>query len=136
MMRRLDPLGPALAVLGGAIFLLRGFDGVLSRDLALYAYAGQRVADGVPPYVGVMNRSGPLAHLVPGVGAWLGDRLGVDDLLTMRATMLVVSVLLVWATYVVARDVFGSRVVAAATALFMATMPVIVLYAVGGPRDK
>ena len=87
MTRRLDLLGPALALVAGVVFLLRGFDGVLTRDLALYAYAGQQVADGVPPYVGVMNRSGPLAHLVPGAGAWLGDLLSVDDLLATGGTM-------------------------------------------------
>lgn len=134
--RRLDPLGPALALVSGAVFWLRGFDGVLTRDLALYAYAGQQVADGVPPYVGVMNRSGPLAHLVPGAGAWLGDVLDVDDLLAVRVVMLLVSVLVVWGTYVLAREVFGSRVVGASAALFVATMPAFVLYAAGGPRDK
>lgn len=125
-----------MAVVAGVVFVLRGFDAVLSRDLALYAYAGQQVADGVPPYVGVMNRSGPLAHLVPGAGAWFGDLLEVDDLLAIRTALLLVSLLVVWATYVLARDIFGSRAVAAATALFVATMPAFVVYAVGGPRDK
>ncbi|NPD03354.1 hypothetical protein HN031_01480 [Nocardioides sp. zg-1308] len=136
MTRRLDPLGPLLAILAGALFVLRGFDSVLTRDLALYAYAGQRVADGVPPYVGVMNRSGPLAHLVPGAGAWLGDRVGMDDLLATRLVMFLVSVLVVWATYVLGRDVLRSRAVGAAAATFVATMPGFVIYAVGGPRDK
>lgn len=136
MTRRLDPLGPALAIVSGVLFWLRGFEGVLTRDLALYTYAGQQVADGVPPYVGVMNRSGPLAHLVPGAGAWLGDLLGVDDLLAVRVTMLVVSTLVVWATYVLGREVFGSRMVGASAALFVATMPAMILYAAGGPRDK
>jgi MFS family permease len=134
--RRLDPLGPLLAILAGALATLRGFDGELSRDLGLYMYAGQRVADGVPPYVGVMNRSGPLAHLAPGLGAWLGDRVGVDDLLAVRVLMLVVSMLVVWLTYLLCRDVFGSRAVGAAAALFLGTVPAFVLYAVGGPRDK
>src|SRR5262245_51938302 len=64
-----DPLGPLLALLAGSVYWLRGFDGYLSRDLALYAYAGQQFADGVPAYEGVVNRSGPLSHLVPGLGA-------------------------------------------------------------------
>jgi hypothetical protein len=134
--RRVDLVGPALAILGGVVFLLRGFDGELSRDLALYAYAGQQVADGVPPYVGVMNRSGPLAHLAPGAGAWIGDLVGADDLVAIRAFFMVVSMLVVWATYLLVRDVLGSRPVAAAAALFVAVLPAFVLYAVGGPRDK
>lgn len=136
MTRHLDPIGPALAIVAGVVFWLNGFNGVLSRDLALYAYAGQQVADGVPPYVGVMNRSGPLAHLVPGAGAWLGDLVGVDDLLATRVMMLVASVVVVWLTYLLGRDVFGSRLVGAAAALFVTSIPVFILYAGGGPRDK
>ena len=113
MTRRLDPLGPAVALLAGVLFLLRGFDGMLTRDLALYAYAGQRVADGVPPYVGVMNRSGPLAHLVPGAGAWVGDVLDVDDLLAI--TIIIGSLGLVTATSIVAALVLVVMIAAAGT---------------------
>ena len=73
-----DPLGPALAVLAGYVYSLQGFNGYLSRDLALYAYAGQQVAEGVPPYEGVINRSRSTEPIfVPGVGA-LAGRLVLD----------------------------------------------------------
>ncbi|MEI2714568.1 MAG: glycosyltransferase family 39 protein [Nocardioides sp.] len=134
--RRRDPIGPLLALASAALFVARGFDGILSRDLALYAYAGQRVAAGDPPYVGVMNRSGPLAHLVPGFGAWWGDLVGMDDLLAMRLVMLVLSALTVWATYALARRVLDSRPAAAVAAFAIATIPGWIFYAAGGPREK
>ena len=66
--RRPDPFAGVVALGSLVVFALHGTEGMLSRDLGIYAYAGQQVADGVPPYVGVLNRAGPLAHVLPGVG--------------------------------------------------------------------
>jgi hypothetical protein len=44
----------------------------------------QQVADGVPPYLGVLNRAGPLAHVLPGVAALVARLGGLDDVITMR----------------------------------------------------
>jgi len=133
---RVDPLGPGLAAVGVVIFLLHGFGGLLTRDLALYAYAGQQFAEGVPPYEGVMNRAGPLAHMVPGVGAMIARLLGTDDLMTMRVLMMVLSVIAVWLTYLLGRDSFGSRLAGVATATSLLTFQGFVTYATGGPREK
>lgn len=135
-MRRVDPWGAILAAVGAVVFLLQGFGGVLSRDLALYAYAGQQFAEGVPPYVGVLNRAGPLAHMVPGFGAMIARVLGTDDLVTMRALMMVLSVVAVWLTYLLGRDMFGSRAAGAAAAATLLAARGVVLYAGGGPREK
>ena len=72
-------------------YAMHGFSGLLSRDLALYSYAGQQVAEGVPPYVGVMNRAGPLAHLLPAVGVLVARLGGWDDLLVMRLWFMVIA---------------------------------------------
>ncbi len=133
---QVDPWGPALAAVGLAIFLLQGFGGLLTRDLALYAYAGQQFAEGVPPYEGVMNRAGPLAHMVPGFGAMLARALGTDDLLTQRALMMALSVVAVWLTYLLGRDTFRSRLAGAATTATLLALQGFVTYAGGGPREK
>jgi hypothetical protein len=134
---RFDPLGPLAAAAATAVFVLHGFDGILTRDLALYAYAGQQVADGVPPYEGVMNRSGPLAHLVPGLGAFLARLVGIDDLLGMRLLFLVLSALCVWAMYALARDLYdGSRAAGLTGAALLVCVPAMTIYATGGPREK
>lgn len=136
IVRRVDPWGLAVAAMGAVVFLLQGFGGVLSRDLGLYAYAGQQFANGVPPYVGVLNRAGPLAHMVPGFGAMLARLLGTDQVLTMRAMMMLLSVIAVWVTYLLGRDIFGSRAAGAAAAATLLASRAVVLYAGGGPREK
>lgn len=137
----LDPVGLLAVAAAAVVFLTRGWEGVLSRDLALYAYAGQRVADGEAPYVGVMNRAGPLAHLVPGLGAWLGRVLGFsdsggDDLRAQRVLFFALSLALVWCVYLLVRDVLDSRLAGLAGAAVLVMNPGIITYATGGPREK
>ncbi len=138
--RGVDPWGPVLAAAGVVVFLLHGFGGILTRDLALYAYGGQQFAEGVPPFVAVLNRAGPLAHMVPGVFTWIGRLLGADsgsaDLLAMRIGMLVLSAAAVWVVYLLGRDTFGSRIAGVATASSLLVFQGFVTYATGGPREK
>jgi hypothetical protein len=134
--RRIDPLGPLLALAAVAVFLVQGFDSILTRDLALYAYGGQQTVEGVPPYVSVLNRAGPLAHLVPAIGVAAGRAVGMDEILAMRLLMMLISVACVWLLYILSRDLFGSRLVGAASASALLTFAGFVTYAVGGPREK
>lgn len=133
---RVDPWGPLLALVATGVFLVRGFDGGLDRDVAIYAYAGQRFAEGDPPYIGVMNRSGPLAHVVPGLGAFAGRVLGLDDLLAMRLLMMLVSAACVWAVYLLSRDCFGSRATGVLGAATLLSFQGFLYYASYGPREK
>jgi hypothetical protein len=91
-LRGADPLTAVVCVVSLAVYLPHGFAGYLSRDLGLYSYGGQLVAEGVPPYVGTLNRAGPLAQLIPGIGAFLARAVGVDDLLGMRVLFLLLTV--------------------------------------------
>lgn len=136
VLRRIDPLGPLFAILGLGVFLIHGYGGVLTRDLSLYAYSGQQLADGVAPYVSVMNRAGPLAHVVPGIGAIVAGWLGTDDVLTQRVVMTILSMITVWLMYVIGRDLFRSRSAGAIAATTLLTIQGFMLYATGGPREK
>ena len=134
--RRVDPWGPVLAVLGLAVCLIHGLNGTLVRDQALYAYSGQQIAHGVPPYVGVMNRAGPIAHLVPGIGATIARILGTADLLTQRALTAVIAAGIVWATYLAGRDLFKSRAAGVIAATTLLTLRLFVVFSTGGSREK
>jgi hypothetical protein len=136
VLRRIDPLGPLVGLLGLGIFLIHGLHGVLVRDLALYAYSGQQLAHGVPPYVGVINRAGPLAHLVPGLGSTIAGWLGTDDILTQRALSTVLSALTVWVVYLVGRDLYRSRAAGLIAATSLLTLKVFMLFATAGSREK
>ena len=135
-MRRPDVVGVGVAAAATGVFVVHGFDGDLTRDLGLYAYAGQQVADGVPPYVGVMNRAGPLAHLVPGLGAAAARLVGADDLLGMRVLFLVLSVVCVWVVYLLGRDLYENRLAGVVAAGLLVCVPGVITYATGGPREK
>ena len=125
-----------MALVAALVYWQNGFDGYLSRDLALYAYAGQQVADGEAPYVGVVNRSGPLSHAVPGVGAFLGRLVGVDDLLAMRVLFWGLAVAGIWLAYVLGRDLLTSRWAGLATAAALLAVHGYSLYGTNGPREK
>ncbi len=135
-LRTLDPVALLCAVVAAAVYLLRGLDGPLSRDLGVYAYGGQQVADGVPPYVAILNRAGPLAHLVPGLGAGAARLVGVDDLRGMRVLFLLLSVGAVVALYLLGRDLFGSRAAGITAAAALLSFQGFTVYATNGPREK
>lgn len=131
-----DPLVIGCGLVAALVFVLHGYDGLLTRDVAVYAYGGQRVADGVPPYLGLLNRAGPLAHLVPGVGALAAGLLHGDDLLAMRVLYTVLTAVSVSVTYALGRDLFGSRASGLAAAAALLSFHGLIDYATYGPREK
>ena len=135
-LRRRDPLAPAVGVVALVVFLIRGFDGYLSPDLATYAYAGQRFADGLVPYAGVLNRSGPLAHALPGLGALAADLVHGDELTGMRVFFMFIAIAAVVLSYLLARDLFGSRLAGLGAAGALLCFRFAAEYASSGPREK
>lgn len=134
--RRTDPLTPLLGVVSLVVFWLHGFASYLSRDLSLYTYAGQHVLDGVPPYVAVLNRAGPLAHLLPAAGIAGARAVGRADLLGARVFYLLLAVGCVCLVHVVGRDVYGSRLAGLVSATAFLTFLGFIEYAADGPREK
>lgn len=135
--RHLDGAVAALLTLAAAVvYLLPGLDARLDRDPGVYAYGGQQVAEGVPPYVGILNRAGPLAHLVPGAAVLLARVAGKDDLLAVRALFLVLAAAAVGVTYLLARRVFDSRQAGLVAALALLAAHGLARAAVEGPREK
>ncbi len=132
-------MDPLVFLVGGVALLtyaLHGFNGMLSRDLAVYSYAGQQVAEGVPPYLGILNRAGPLAHVIPGIGVGIARIGGFDDVFTMRLFFMVIATACVCAVYVLGRDVFASRLAGLVTAAAFLTFFGFIEYASNGPREK
>ena len=111
-----DPLVFLVGAVAFVTYILHGFHGTLTRDLGLYSYAGQQVADGVPPYMEVLNRAGPLAHVFPAVGVIIARVGGFDDVVTMRVFFMLIAVVCACAVYILGRDVFSSRLAGLVTA--------------------
>ncbi len=98
-------------ILALAVFVygLYGFEGVLLRDYAIYLYSGQRVAEGVPPYVGVFDHKGPLSPMIAGLGVVLSQWLNWDDIYTVRLVFFASGCLTVVAVYLLGKNVFRSQ---------------------------
>lgn len=133
---RFDPVAGLMAMVAIAVYLPHGFEGYLTRDLGVYSYAGQQFAEGAAPYVAILNRAGPLAHLVPGIGAWVSRQVGVDDLLGMRVLFMLIAVACVAVCYLLGRDAFRSRAAGVAAAATLLCLKGFIIYATYGPREK
>jgi hypothetical protein len=131
-----DLLVPSVAAVGLIVYSLHKFDGGLSRDLGIYSYAGQQFAEGEPPYVAVLNRVGPLAHILPGVGVAAARVVGIDDVLGMRLLFLLFAAACLSLAYLLGRDLFSSRLSGLATAAALLAFSGFVHYASNGPREK
>jgi len=133
---RWDPWTYALAAAALTVYVLHGFGGFLMRDIAIYGYAGQQVVEGSPPYIGILSRTGPLAHLLPALGVAAARVGGFDDLLGMRLVFMVFSIACVCLAYVLARDTFGSRLAGLAAASAFLSFHGFTQLATYGPREK
>lgn len=133
---RLDLMTLLSCAVAALVYALHGFDGYLSRDLGVYSYGGQQVAEGVPPYDAIVNRAGPLAHLIPGAGVIVSRWVGLDDILGMRLLFLVISVACIGLVQVLGRDLFRSRLAGITTAGGLLCIAGFIEYASNGPREK
>ncbi|MFZ2014744.1 MAG: hypothetical protein WAV00_13050 [Nocardioides sp.] len=134
--RRFDPLVVAVAAVSLVTYVLHGFHGLLTRDLGVYAYGARQVLAGEPPYVGIVNRAGPLAHMLPVPGIVAARIVGGNELVGMRAWYMVIAVASVVVTYIVARDLFASRTAGLAAAATMLSFQGFIDLATDGPREK
>lgn len=133
---RVDPGIPAWLVTAAVVWGVHGFRNGLSRDSALYVYAGQAVAGGDAPYVEVLNRAGPLAHLLPGLGVALGRAADLGDVVGIRMVFFLLVVATPVLTYVLARDGYGSRLAGSAAAATLLAFEGLALSATDGPHSK
>lgn len=131
-----DPLILVVGLVSLVVYVLHGFDKALGRDLGLYMYGGQRLLEGDPPYVGVLNRAGPLAHALPAVGIGAGRLLGVGDIHGARVFFMLLAVACVCLVYVVVRDLTRSRSAAVIAATAFLGFEGFLDLATNGPREK
>ncbi len=131
-----DPWLVACCFTALGVYLLHGFGGQLDRDPAVYAYGGQQLAEGVPPYVAIANRAGPLSHVIPGLGVITSRAVGIDDLLGMRVLFMLISIACIGLAYLTGRDLFRSRPAGVVTAAVLLSFHGFIEYATFGPREK
>lgn len=129
-------LAVLLALIAFVVYGTYGGATELLHDDAIFAYGGQQMLRGVPPYVSIFDHKGPLTSMLCALGAWLGELAGVDSLRAIRATFLTIGVAAVVAVFYLARGTLRSRRAALfAGAMFLAFTR-FGYHAAGGPRPK
>ncbi|HEX6655857.1 MAG TPA: hypothetical protein VF153_06565, partial [Candidatus Limnocylindria bacterium] len=123
-------------VIGLAIFSRGSIDDELSRDESIYAYAGQQLANGVPPYVSILDAKTPLSSMIAGVAVMAGRAGAGNDLTTIRLTFFVISALTVVAVFLASLALSGSVMGALVAAAAFTTFRGFAFDALGGPDAK
>ena len=99
----------AVFALTAVVYYSYGIEGGISRDGAIYLYSGQRMAEGVPPYVSIFDHKGPLAPMLAGAGVMLSGLLGTDDIITVRFVFFLLGCLAVSSAYLLGSHLFRSH---------------------------
>ena len=122
--------------LAAVVYYGHSFEGALSRDNAIYLYSGQRMAEGIPPYVSIFDHKGPLAPMLVGVGVVISKHLGATDITAVRAVFFLIGCLAVVATYLLGSSLFRSQRAGLFTALTFLGFFGFARYAVSSPEAK
>jgi hypothetical protein len=129
--------GAAVALVIAVLLFTRfSIDGSMSRDEAVYAYAGQQQAEGVPFYVSIFDQKTPLAPMIAAGGVVIGRAIEADDVYAMRVMFFVLACLTVAAVYLLATSLFGSALVGLVSAAVFASFKAFAFGALTGPQAK
>src|SRR5215204_7336206 len=147
--RELEPLGGAhslrvpvgvtlvlIFALAAVVSSWYGLGGGISRDGAVYLYSGQRMAEGVPPYVSVFDHKGPLAPMLAGAGVMLSKLLNTDQIMTVRVVFFLMGCLAVVSAYLLGSSHFKSQRAGIFAALTFLGFFCFARYATAEPEAK
>ncbi|MHA2327965.1 MAG: hypothetical protein ACXACR_05545 [Candidatus Hodarchaeales archaeon] len=125
-----------ILILAGVVYALYGFNGDLTRDSAIFIYQGQQMAEGVPPYVSIFDVKTPLTGMISGYGVMISRNMGWDELLIVRLVFYVFGCFGVVSVYLLAKNLFNSRLIGLFSSLTLLTFPYLVMMTASGPRPK
>lgn len=139
------PRGDVAVQVGGAVVSLvvaatlwsrLGITGQLSRDESIYAYSGQQLAHGVPPYASIFDPKSPLASMVAGLGALVARLVGRNDVYLIRLAFFACACLTAVALYLLALRLFESVLAGVTAVVVFAVGQPFALDALSGPDAK
>ncbi|MDQ1616953.1 MAG: hypothetical protein QOJ60_2892 [Actinomycetota bacterium] len=128
----------AFGALGVALVLFTRWstEAGMTRDEAIYVYAGQQLIHGIPPYSSIFDPKTPGASLLTGLAA-AAARLGHwDDLHSMRLLFFAFACLTVVAVYLLASMLWRSQLAGIAAAVVFASFKGFAVDAMTGPDAK
>lgn len=135
--RRLRLFLPLLVfALAALVFSFYGLRRSLTREDASYLYGAQRLVDGVPPYLGIVDLKGPMAQILPALGVIVARAAGWSDLAASRILFLVLGSLAVVSVFYLGKTLFQSHRAALLAALTFLGFAPFGARAASGPSAK
>ena len=136
--RRLAPVLPGVLVflVAALAFSRVGAEAHFVHDEGVYVYGGQRMLEGVPPYVSIFDAKAPFGTVLCAAGIAAGRLIGLDDLTAARALFFLLSCLAVVALYYLALVLFESPWQAALTSVLLIGFREFGAHAMAGPLPK
>jgi hypothetical protein len=119
-----------------ALFSRFGINDTLKRDQAIYAYGGQQMAHGVPPYASIFDPKTPLATMIAGLAAVFSRAIGSNDIYWIRRAFFGFAVLTVLAIYLLAARLWHSVLAGVVAAVVFASFNGFAFDALAGPDAK
>src|SRR5215208_4308021 len=119
-----------------ALYTRFGIDDTLRRDEAIYAYSGQQLAAGVPPYLSVFDPKAPFATALAGAAAALAPGHGAGEVHAIRLAFFLFACLTVVGVYGLGLAMWRSALAAALGAAVFVSFRGFALDALGGPDAK
>lgn len=128
----------AIVSLGVAIALYTRYsiNNLLNRDEAIYAYGGQQLAHGVPPYVSVFDPKTPGATMIAGIAAAIAQAINRNDIYLIRLAFFACACLAVVAIYLLAARLWHSVLAGLVAAVVFASFQAFARDALAGPDAK
>ena len=135
-LRAIDPLVPVVAGVSLVVYVLHGFHGMLTRDLASTATPASRWPTASRPTSASSTAPGRWRTCCRGWGSLVARLGGLDDVITMRVLFMLIATAAVCVSYLLGRDLFRSRGAGLVTASAMLAVHGFIQYASNGPREK
>lgn len=115
---------------------LYGFNEYLSYDSAVYAYSGQRLAEGIPPYISIFDNKGPLSPFFAGFGAIFAKIFSIDSVFSIRLVFFLLSCLSVVSVYLLTKLLTQSAITGLFSSITFLSFQDFAFYAGSGPQAK
>jgi hypothetical protein len=113
-----------------------GINDTLKRDQAIYAYGGQQMAHGVPPYASIFDPKTPLATMIAGLAAVFARAARGNDIYWIRWTFFGFAILTVLAVFLLASRLWSSVLAGVVAAVVFASFNGFAFDSLAGPDAK
>ncbi|MBW2087257.1 MAG: glycosyltransferase family 39 protein [Deltaproteobacteria bacterium] len=126
----------AILIIVVTLFMHFGFNGGMAKDNGIFAYSGQQMSEGIPPYISSFDQKAPMCSLLSGIGVIIARSFGWDDIRSIRVLFFILGCLTCVGLYFLGKQLFESRRAGFLASLILPSYVYYTEQALSGPRGK